>query len=186
MRNIDERRFQTLVQLNQLHAHGRTQLRIQVGERLVHQKDLRFLDHGACQRNALTLTAGEVRGLSVQIRRQTHDFADVRDERIALFLRHFLVNQTELNVLADGHRRIQRIILENHCQIALARCHIGNVHTVDENLTGGRLFKTRDHAQRGRFTAAGRTDQHGKGTVNNVQIQIRNDILFSVILAQID
>ena len=54
------------MQLGQLGSHLGTELRVQVGQRLVQQEDLRLTDDSTAQRNTLTLTAGQSLRLTVE------------------------------------------------------------------------------------------------------------------------
>ena len=66
---------ESLMQLGDLGAHLHTELRVQVGERFVHQEDLRITDDRAAQGDALTLAAGKRLGLAVE------ELLDVQDLR---------------------------------------------------------------------------------------------------------
>ena len=55
---------QALVQLGDLGARLHAQLGVEVGQRLVHQEDLRLAHDGAAQGHALALAAGELLGLA--------------------------------------------------------------------------------------------------------------------------
>ncbi len=65
--NVDEGGVDLLAQLDDLGAHLVAQLGIQVGQRLVHQEDLRVADDGAADGDALALAAGQGLGLAVEI-----------------------------------------------------------------------------------------------------------------------
>ena len=66
VRHIDDRRAEFLVQALELDAHLGAQLGIQVGQRLVEQKDLGLLHQRAADRDALALAAGELRRLAIE------------------------------------------------------------------------------------------------------------------------
>jgi hypothetical protein len=55
---VDDRQVQSLVQRMQLFTHLLAQLNVQVGQRLVQQQEIRRVDDGARQCDALLLTAG--------------------------------------------------------------------------------------------------------------------------------
>ena len=68
------------MQLGDLGAHLHAELGVQVGERFVHQEDLRITHDGAAESDALTLAAGERLRLAVEqlldgqdLRSFTHD-----------------------------------------------------------------------------------------------------------------
>ena len=57
MSNIHERCVNALAQLNDLSTHLVTELRVQVGQRLIHQHYLRSTDDRTADSNTLALTA---------------------------------------------------------------------------------------------------------------------------------
>src|SRR5207302_9979946 len=57
MRDVDERGLQLAVELLQLDAGLSAQLRIEVGQRLVEEEDLRAAHYGATERHALALAS---------------------------------------------------------------------------------------------------------------------------------
>ena len=66
MRNVDKRCLQLVMELTNLCTHLHTQLRVQVGERFVHQEYLRLTYDCTAERNTLSLTAGKRFRLSVE------------------------------------------------------------------------------------------------------------------------
>ena len=63
----------------------------------------------------------------------------------------------------------QREILEHHAEVALAGFQVIDDPVADDHLAAGRLFKTADHVQRGRFAAAGRADENHELAVLDFQ-----------------
>src|SRR5712691_4423206 len=59
--DVDRRDGKAPLQLSQLDPHALSQLRVEVRERLVEQEHLRAADQGAREREALLLSAGELR-----------------------------------------------------------------------------------------------------------------------------
>ena len=68
VRDVDGRHAQAVLQLDDLGARLHAQLRVEVGERLVHQVDRRLADDRAPHRHALALAAREGLRLAVEIR----------------------------------------------------------------------------------------------------------------------
>src|SRR6185437_6411114 len=64
--DIDHGHAEALLQAADLGAHFVAQLGIEVGQRFVHQAQLRLGDDGAAERDALALAAGQLRRLAVQ------------------------------------------------------------------------------------------------------------------------
>src|SRR5205807_1403385 len=60
VRDVDGRHAEPRVQLLQRRPHRHAQLRVEVGQRLVHQEPLWLADDRAAHRHALLLAAGEL------------------------------------------------------------------------------------------------------------------------------
>ena len=171
VRDVDEGGLEAVVQLNQLRAHADTQLRVQVRKRFVHQEDLRLFDHCARQRDALSLAARKRAGLAVEHIANAHDFGNFSHQSVPLSLGDFIVLQAELYIFPHGHRRVDCIVLKDHCDVSFCRRQTGNVLAVQKNLAGGLGADACNNTQQRRFSAAGRADHYGKGAVLNRQIQ---------------
>ncbi|MNE63379.1 hypothetical protein D3C80_1587250 [compost metagenome] len=113
----------------QLHA----QLGIEVGQRLIEQKDLRIAHHGTAHRHPLALTAGQLFRIALQ---------QVIDRQNARRLLHFAL----LLAFADLHDlhmkrhvflhrqvRIERIALEHHGDIAIGGVQIVNLLFIQQD-----------------------------------------------------
>ena len=81
--------------------------------------------------------------------------------------RHVQHFQAVANVVRDAHVREQRIGLEYDTNIAVLNGRFGYVFTVNENLSGGWVFKTGNQTQDGRFTATGWPKQRHHGAAFN-------------------
>jgi len=77
---------------------------------------------------------------------------------IDLVLGNLAQAQTESHVFVHGHVRIERIVLENHGDIAILGGNIVDQLVADVHFAAGDFFQTCDHAQGGGLTAAGRAD----------------------------
>ena len=172
--NVDEGGVEALMQLGQLGTHLRTQLGVQVGQRLVQQEDLRATDDGAAQRNTLTLTTGQSGGLTVEQVLNFKDTGSLVDAALDLVLRGLAQLQTERHVLVHSHVRIQSVVLEHHGDVALLGRDVVAQTAVNVELAFADLFQTGDHAQGGGLTAAGRTDENDKFLVFDFEVEIGN------------
>ena len=171
----------TLTELDDLRAHFVSELRVQVGERLVHQEYFGVSYHSSADGDALALTAGESLGLSVKILGDAEDVGDFLDLCVNVSLGSSLELQSKRHVVADGHVRIQRVVLENHRDISVLGDDVVHQVAVDVQLAFGDVLKTRDHAQSGGLTAAGRTDQNDEFLVLDVQVDVMHGGYFVVI-----
>ena len=66
--------------------------------------------------------------------------------------------------------RIQRVVLEHHRDVAVARRHVVDHVAADPDLAVGDLLQPGDHAQRGGLAAAGRADQHDEFLIGDVEV----------------
>ena len=126
----------------------------------------------------LLLAAGKLGGVALfklldleQGEQLVHALADAR----LIPLEHL---QTEGDVFIHRHVRPERVVLEQKADVALVRRQVDalfgieNRHAVDQNPAAGRRFKPGDHAQGGRFAAAGGAEQGDEAAILNLQIQI--------------
>ena len=73
--DVDEGGVDLLAQLDDLRAHLVAELGVEVGQRLVHQEDLRVPDDGAADGDTLPLAAGQRLRLTVEVLGDVEDFA---------------------------------------------------------------------------------------------------------------
>ena len=117
----DHRRVDPLLQLRELDPGAQPQRRVEVGQRLVEQEQLGLLDERAADRDALALAARQLRRACGRAaarsrapaphRRCARSISSARNARVA---------EPERHVLADGHVRVERVMLEDHGDAALA------------------------------------------------------------------
>ena len=178
---VDECRTQLLVELGDLGSHLRTELCVQVGQRLVKQEYLRITNDCTAQRNTLSLTAGHSLRLTIQQVAQIQDLCSFFYLTCDLILRNLTQLQTECHVVKYGHVRIQSVVLEYHCDISVLRSDVVYQAVADVQLALRDFFQTSDHTQGGRLTAAGRAYQYDKFLVLDFQIYV----LYSNYIARI-
>ena len=80
-----------------------------------------------------------------------------------------------MNIFRHGHVRKQRIVLENHVDIAFIGRQLGDIFAVQDHFAGGRGFQTGDHTKQRGLAAAGGTQQCYKFTIVDGKIQRRDD-----------
>ena len=100
MRDKNHRHAELPVQLLDLHPHLHAKLRVEIGQRLVEEKNLRLADDGAADRDALALAAGELPGSAVEQLVDLQNFGGLRDAPLDLGLRRAQRLQSEGEVLA--------------------------------------------------------------------------------------
>ena len=173
--DIDEGSVQTAVQTGNLAAHGGTELRVQVGERLVQKEDGRIADHGAAEGDTLTLAAGQSLGLALKQVLQVEDLGGLVDALVDLVLGDVAQGQTEGDVLVNGHVGVQGVVLENHRDVAVFGRNLVDQAVADVELAAGDGLKTGDHAQGGGFAAAGGADKNDEFLVRDLKIEVGDD-----------
>ena len=171
VRDVDRGGVQLPLQLQDLGASGHAQLRVQVGQGLVHEEDLRLAHDRAAHGHALALAAGHGGRLAVDevlelehLRREVHTLLNGR-------LVHLGVLQGERHVLARSHVGVQRVGLEDHGHVSVAGAGLGDVGAVDKNLPLVNRLQPGEHAQRGGLAAARRADKHQELAVGDLQVE---------------
>ena len=91
---------------------------------------------------------------------------------VDLLLRHLLQPQAERDVLVDGEVRVERVALEHHRDVAVARRHVVHDALADLEHALGDLLEPRDHAQRRRLAASGRPDEDHELAVADVEVDV--------------
>ncbi|ENN87522.1 hypothetical protein RHSP_44117 [Rhizobium freirei PRF 81] len=179
VRHIDHRRLQLLMQLADFESHVDAQRRVQVRQGLVEQEGCRLAHDGAADGDALTLTAGKLARLALQIVREVQDARGIRDLLVDFRLRHIRHFERKSDVLAHAHMRIERVGLEHHGKAAVGRLQIGAVLSVDHDLPAGDVFEAGDQAQKRGLAAAGRADEHHELTIIDLEVDGRDDLGFA-------
>ena len=175
--DVDHRRPQLLLQPRDLGAHLHAQLRVEVRERLVHEERLRVADDRPPHRHALALAAREVRRLAVEVRLEVED-----PRRLLDLLRDLVVGdlgelQRERHVVAHGHVRVERVVLEDHRDVAvLGRVLVDDV-AADLQLALGDVLEPGDHPQRGRLPAARRPDEDHELAVGDLEVHVLDGLV---------
>ena len=86
-----------------------------------------------------------------------------------LLLRDAAQLEPEAEVLLDRHLGVERVVLEHHRDVAVARSEVGDVAVADQDSSLGDLLEPGDHAQKGRLAAPGRADEHHELAVMDVE-----------------
>ncbi len=73
--------------------------------------------------------------------------------------------------------RIKRVVLENHCDISILGNDVVYQFSVDIQFARRDFFKPRDHTERGRLTAAGRSYEYDEFFIPNVKAEIEHRLI---------
>src|SRR5262249_46727122 len=128
---------------------------------LAHQERLRLADDRATHRPPLSLSAGELRGTPVEHVGEAELLGDLLPPPALLVLRDLAHAQPEGEVVVHRLVRVEGVVLEDHRDVALARCEVVDDTVADANLAVRDLLQAGDHAQSGRLAATRRADEHG-------------------------
>jgi len=184
--NVNERGVDLLAEFDELSAHLVTEFCVEVRQRLVHEEDLRFTDDCTADGDTLTLAAGERFRFSLEIFGDAEDLRRFLDLFVDLRLRGLAQFESERHVFVHGHVRIQRVVLENHRDVAVFRCDVVDESVADVEFAFGDLFQSGDHAQSRRLAAAGRPDEYDELLVRDIKIEFLNrDHVFVVDLLDV-
>ena len=122
VRDVDRGHAEVVLEPADLRAHLHAQLGVEVRERLVHQERLRLAHDRAAHRDPLALAAGERARLALEERSRARAMRAASLTRLVdLVLRHLLDLQAEGDVLVDDQVRVERVALEHHRDVAVAR-----------------------------------------------------------------
>src|SRR4030088_125409 len=86
--------------------------------------------------------------------------------------RGFSVAQAEREIVVDAHVLVERIVLEHHGDVAVARRQVVDDAVADPDVAARDVLEARNHAQRRRLAAARRADQGHELLVGNLEIDV--------------
>ena len=155
-----------------LAPHLHPELRVEVGERLVHQERLRLPHEGSAHRDPLSLPTGERARLALQEVGDLERLGRLADPSRDLLLRELPVPQPEREVVLDRHVGIERVVLEHHRDVALLRRQVVHDPVADPDLAFADLLEPREHPERRRLAAARRSHEDHELAVLDLEIEI--------------
>ena len=174
--DVDRRRLlQAVVEADELGAHLDSQRRVQVGEGLVHEEDLRLADERSAEGHALALTSREGGRGALQEMADLEQVGDLVDPLLETGLGLLAHAGPEGEVPVDVHVRVERVALEDHRDVALAGRHVGDVAISDVDAAVARALETREHPQRRRLAASRGTNQHDELAGPDVEGEVGDD-----------
>ncbi len=142
-----------------LRTGGDAELGVQVGQRLVHEEDLRLADDRAAHGDTLALTTGERLRLAVQVLAEVEDLRGLLDLLPDLRLVDAGDLEREAHVVGDRHVRVEGVVLEHHGDVPVLGRQVRDVAVTDADGTAVDVLQAREHPQGGGLSATGRADQ---------------------------
>ena len=152
-------------------AHLDAELRVEVRQGLVHEEGRRLADDRAAHGDALALAAGEVAGLAVEVLLEVEDPGGLVDAAVDLLLAAAAELEREADVLPHGHVRVERVALEDHGDVAVARGEVVDDLLADAQLAVGDLLEPGDHPQGRGLPAARGPDQDQELAVLHLEVE---------------
>ena len=107
-----------------------------------------------------------------------------RDGLVALRARHVAALHAEGDVLAHRHRRVERVGLEHHGDVAVLGRHVVDDAPADLDGTVACAIQPGDDVEQRGLAAAGRSDQHGEFAALDIEIDALQHLEVGVALRQ--
>ena len=172
VRDVDGRRVELLLQLEDLRTGLDPQLCVEIRQRLVHQKRLGLANDRTTQRDALALASGELLRLALDQRVEIENVRRPAHAPVDVLLGHLLIAQAEREVVVHGHVRIERVGLEHHRDVPVLRCDVVDDAVADQDPPVRHSLETGEHAQCSALAAAGRTDEDHELAVTDLEHEV--------------
>ena len=153
------RLVEALQDLLDLAAHGLAQLHVEPRERLVEQEADGVADDRAADRDPLLLALGELARPAIEHVLELQHARDLAHAPLDLGPARPLGVERIFQVLAHGQARVERVELEGHRDVALARGELVDPPAGEPDLAAGRGFQPGDHPQRRGLAAARGAEQ---------------------------
>ena len=174
VRHVDGRGAQAVVEVDELVAGADPQPGVQVGQRLVEQKDFGVPHDGAADGNPLPLPAGERVRPPVEERGQTQGRGRLLDSALDFRPWQAAPLQPEGQVVAHVHVGVEGVGLEHHGDVAVLGGDVVHDPAVDRELAGGDALQSRDHPQDGGLAAPRGAEQDHELAVLHPEADVRD------------
>ena len=162
------------MQFDDLGAGLRAELRVEVGQRLVHEEHLGAAHDRPGERNPLALPTREGPGLAFEVVAQAEDVGGLADPAFPLggvdpptLVRH----ERRFDVLSHRHVGVEGVALEDHRDVAIGRRDVVDDPVADRQRSAGDGLEARDHPKRRGLAATGGTEEHHELLVVDRQVE---------------
>ena len=119
MGHVDRRHGEIPLDPSDLRTHLDAKLRVEVGQRLVHEKRLRLAHDCPAHRHALALAAGQSAGALAEDILEPENLGSALHAAVDLRLVELPELQPEGHVPVRGHVRVERVVLEHHRDVSV-------------------------------------------------------------------
>jgi hypothetical protein len=174
--DVHGRRAQPLMQRLDLRAHCDAQLGIEIRQRLVKKKDLRITHDGAAHRDALALAAGELARIALEQDIEAENVRGLLHAGLDLRGRSAPQPERKAHIGGDRHMGVERVVLEDHRDVALFGRHVVDHAIADADLARRDVLEAGNHPEQCRFAAAGWPDQDDELAVADRDVDAVNDL----------
>ena len=119
---------------------------VEVGEGFVEEEDPGLADNGPSHGHTLLLSAGEIPWHPGEDVFDSENGGRLVDAAGNVFRREMADAKAESEVFGNAEVRVERVVLENHGDIAVAGWEFADVGVADKDSTGGEALEAGDHA----------------------------------------
>ena len=140
-------------------AHFHPELRVQVGQRFIHQQHFRLDNDSARKGNTLLLAAGQLSGHPIGKLIDLHQFQNLIRTPVALSAWNLPGFEAVNHVITHTHMREYRIVLEYHAHIPFIGGYIVYDFVIDPDFPAFNGIEPDNHAQQSSFATPGGAQQ---------------------------
>ena len=170
--HINHGRLQLPVELGDFGTHLNPHLCVEIGKGFIEEENTRLAHDRAADSHALSLPAGKGLGLAVKVVGDAENLSCIHHAAADFLLGSPPKFQSERHVVVNRHVWIERVVLENHRNVAVFRRNIVHPAVADKNISTRDFLQSRDHAQGGGFAATGRADEYNKFPVLDFEVEV--------------
>jgi hypothetical protein len=160
VRDVHRSRTEAPDELADLETDVSAKRRVQARQRLVEQEHARLADDGAPHRDALAFTTRQLGRPPIEEPLDAEHRGRLVHHARSGFTGHVAHPERKFHDFTRRHVRVERVALEDHRDVALLGRHALHRPARDRHRPGVRLFQASHQAQRRRFAAPARTDDH--------------------------
>ena len=172
VRDVDRRHGEGALDARDLGAHLDAELRVEVRERLVHEERLRLADDRPTHRDPLALAAGKRPRPLAEDLLEPQDTRRVANPPVDLLALELSQLQPEGHVLVRGHVRVERVVLEDHRDVAVLRREVVHDLAADANDAVADRLEPGHHPERARLPAARGPDEDDELAVADLEVEV--------------